>query len=77
MSGCGWKRIGAFAENGKVAAIAELAAPPAPSDLLDDSKPFEIGERRVDRRRAQASPLYKQIGREEGVLLKQFVDPQC
>ena len=70
MSGCGWKRIGALTENGKVAAIAEHAAPSAPSDLLDDSQPFEIGERRVDRRRAQPGPFYKQIGREEWVLLK-------
>jgi hypothetical protein len=60
-SGFGWKRIGALAEYGKVAAIAEHAAPPAPTDLLDDPQPSEIGERRIDRRRAQPSPLYMQI----------------
>lgn len=43
--------IGAFAQNGEIAAVAEYAASLATCDFLDDAETFEIGERCIHRRR--------------------------
>lgn len=43
------ERVGALAQDGEIASATEHTAPFAARDFFDDTKPFQIGERRIDR----------------------------
>jgi hypothetical protein len=70
------ERIGAFAQDCEITAIAEHTASPAPGHLFDDSEPLEVGERGVDRRHREPRLLDKLSGGQKRVLLKKLVDTQ-
>ncbi len=70
----GRKRVGALAEDGQIAPVAEHPPPSAARDFFDDTETYEIGEGGVHGWSRQSGPLDELAARDERSALHQLMD---